>query len=122
MPNQWAFASCRLKSGSRLLALRRFVLLLFGRKFPDKRPTGHLHDQVLSRRPIHPFPQPVPAFFGDQAWLIKLPDQIVQIVVGLENHVASPAPVATVGPALGTVLLAAKGHAAFSTVTRSGIQ
>src|SRR5262249_17383064 len=49
---------------------------------------------------------------------IILRDEIVEIVVGLENDVASAPAVAAAGAALGSVLLALERDAAFSAVPR----
>ena len=61
------------------------------------------------------------AVFGNQTRDIKLGDEIVQIVAGLQDHVAAPAAIAAIGTALGDKGLAAKGHATGATVAGAGV-
>ena len=61
------------------------------------------------------------AVFGDQARDIKLGDEIVQIVAGLQDYVATPAAIAAIGTALGDKGFAAKGHTTSTTMAGAGI-
>jgi hypothetical protein len=65
---------------------------------------------------IHSFAQALLAFLGDETWLVVLIDQVIEIVIGFENDVATTAAVAAAGPAFGPVGLTMKGHGAFPTV------
>ena len=68
-----------------------------------------------------PLPRPFSPFLRDQPRLVILGDEIVQVVVGLQNHVAAATAVAAVGAALGTILLALESHAAFAAVARARV-
>jgi hypothetical protein len=45
-----------------------------------------------------------------------LRDQIVQIMIGLENHIAAAPAVAATGATFGGILFALEGHATFAAV------
>jgi len=60
------------------------------------------------------------AFLGNQARLVVLRDEIVQIVIRFENHVPAAAAVAAAGPALGTIFLTLKGNTAFAAMAGAG--
>ena len=60
------------------------------------------------------------AFFGDEAGLIELREQVVQIVIGLEDNIASAAAVAAAGAAFGNECFAMKRDAAFAAVAGAG--
>ena len=55
----------------------------------------------------------------DEARDVILADEIVQVVVGLQNHAAAPSAVAAARPALGDVSLAMERDAAFAAVPLS---
>ena len=67
---------------------------------------------------VHALAQTVLAVPGDEAWLIILRDEIVQVVVGLENDAAAAPAVAAARPALGHERLAMERDAAFAAVPR----
>ena len=61
------------------------------------------------------------AVLRDQPRDVILLDQIVQVVVGLQNHAAAAAAVAAARPALGHERLAMKRHGTFAAVTGLGV-
>ena len=65
---------------------------------------------------IHAFAHAALALRRDEAGLIILRDEIVQVVVSLENDIATPPAIAAARPALGDVGLAMKRHAALAAV------
>ena len=89
----------------------------WGGKPPNERSDGNFNDQVLPGMPIHAFSQPGMAFLRNQPRLVKLRDQVIEVVIGLKNHVSPTPAVAAAGAALGTIGLAMKGHTAFAAVT-----
>src|SRR5579862_194231 len=70
---------------------------------------------------IHAFAQAHFAVFRDEFGLVVLRDEIVQIVIGFEDHVAATPAIAAAGAAFGTILLARESHAASATVTRARV-
>jgi len=70
---------------------------------------------------VHAFSEAGFAILREQARLIILSDEIVQVVIGFEDHVATAPAVATAGPAFGPVFLTLKRDAAFAAVTGAGI-
>ena len=65
-----------------------------------------------------PLPRPRFAVLGDEARLIILRDEIVQVVVGLQNDAAAAPAVAAAGAALGDIGLAMERDTAFAAVAR----
>src|SRR5687767_5683321 len=115
MPHDWPFGGTAEKhstAGWRGLRLggRR------NRPAPDESAAGDFDDEVLSSRAIHPFAHPALAVLGDEAGLIKLRNEIIEIVVGLKNDVAATTAVATAGPAFGHKRFPMKRHGAFAAV------
>jgi hypothetical protein len=70
---------------------------------------------------IHALAQPALAVLGEKARLIILRDEVVEIVVGFENDIASAAAIAAAGSALGPVFLALESDAPFPAVPGSGL-
>jgi len=58
------------------------------------------------------------AVLSDEARLIILRDEIVEVMVGLQNHAAAVPAVATTRAALGTKLLALERDTAFAAMPR----
>ena len=56
------------------------------------------------------------AVLGDQAGDIILGDEIVQVMIGLQNHAAAATAIAAAGAAFGDVSFAMERDAAFATV------
>ena len=79
-------------------------------------PQGTLIDQVLAGMAVHAIAHAESAILRDEARLVILGDEVVQVVVGFEDDVAAAPAVAAAGPALGTILLALEGDAAFAAV------
>ena len=71
--------------------------------------------------PSMPLPNPGSHPGRNKRGIIKLVDQIIQVVVRLEDDIAAPAAIAARGAALGTKRLAQKRHAAFAAVARPPI-
>src|SRR5262252_8725926 len=113
MTDQRSPRGAGLESWSLLSFRRRHIrrVARAGRQFPDDCSAGNFDDDILSRGAIHAFAETLVTVFGKEFRLIILPDQIVEIMIGFENHVAAAATVAAVGTTFGTVLLAAKRHA-----------
>jgi hypothetical protein len=87
----------------------RFMACLFGGSgihAPDQSATGHFNHQILASGAIHAFAHAALAVGCDQSGLIKLSDEIIEVVVRLENHVAA----ATAVPAARTAF----GHERFA--------
>lgn len=92
-----------------------------GREFPNQGAAGDFDDQVFAGKAVHAFAATLVAIVGDQAGFVELADEIVQVVVGLEDHAAAATTVAAARPALGTVGFAREGDRAFSTVPGAGV-
>ena len=88
---------------------------------PDQGSAGHLHDQVLARRAVHAFALARFALLGQEAGVVELRDQIVQVVVGLKNDAAAAPAIAAAGAAFGTKRFAQKRDASFAAVAGAGI-
>jgi hypothetical protein len=67
--------------------------------------------------PIHAFAHASLAVLSDQAGLIILCNQVVEIVIGLENNVTAPPAIAAAGPALWPEFFPLKSHTALSPMT-----
>jgi hypothetical protein len=61
---------------------------------------------------------PCLAALRNEAGVIILGDEIVQVVVGLKNHIAAAPAVAAAGPALGDVSFAMERDTAFAAMAR----
>jgi hypothetical protein len=92
------------------------LLNLAGSQPPYQRPARHLHDAAFTSPPIHPFPHAVLAILSDEAGLIKLGDEIIQIMVSLEDHIATPASVSPTWSAFRDKGLSMKSHTALAAV------
>src|SRR5207244_1094074 len=87
------------------------------RQSPNQRAARDLYEQVFAGVAVHPFAHAVLAFLGNEPRLIILGDEVVQVVVGLQNHVA-PAPAVAAGrAALGPGRFTEEGDAAFPAVS-----
>lgn len=51
--------------------------------------------------PVHPFAHAELATLGEQAGLIELGDEVVEVVIRFEDHVATTSTIATFGLPLG---------------------
>ena len=72
-----------------------------------------------SSRTIHSFAHSRFSSLCDQARVVKLRDQIVQVVVGFENDVAAATTIAAARPAFRDKRFAMEGHAPFATMAGS---
>ena len=88
---------------------------------PDQRAARDFDNEIFASGPIHAFAEARLAVLGDEAGLIILPDEVVEVVVGLKYDIAAPATVAAAGPAFRAVFLTLKGDAAFAAVTGAGV-
>src|SRR5436305_14891898 len=88
---------------------------------PNERAAGDLYDEVLSSVTVHPFSQTIRTILGDQARLVILRNEIVGIVIGFENDIATAPAIAATGAAFGPVFFPLKGNAAFAAVARSRV-
>jgi hypothetical protein len=70
---------------------------------------------------IHPFSQTGFAFFGDQARLIILGDEVVQIMIGFEDDISAASAIAAAGAALGPIFFALERNATFAAMPGSGV-
>ena len=103
-----------------------WLVLAFGRltrirHFPHQSAAGNFHEPVLAGLPIHSLAHPILAVLGYEARLIILADQVIQVVIGLKDHLATPSAVAPAGTAFGDESLPMKGHAAFAAMTGARI-
>jgi hypothetical protein len=71
--------------------------------------------------PIHPLAQASLAFFGNQPRLVVLTDEVVQIVVSHQNHIAAPPAIASARTTLWPILLALERDTALSAMSGPGI-
>jgi len=78
--------------------------------------TATLMLTILPRVTIHALAHASLATLRDKARLIILRDEIVEVVVGLQNHAAAASAVAAARPTLGDVGLAMERDAAFAAV------
>ena len=67
---------------------------------------------------VHAFAQAVLAIRRNEARLIVLGDEVVEVVVGLQNHAAAPSAVAATGAAFGHEGFPMERDTAFATVPR----
>ena len=67
---------------------------------------------------VHALAQAGLADLGDEARLIILGDEVIEVVVGLQNHAAAAPAVAAAGPALGDEGFAMERDTAFAAVPR----
>jgi hypothetical protein len=84
-------------------------------------PHGTLTNQILARHAVHALAQPLLAVLGQQAGVVKLRHEIVQVVVGLKDDAAAAPAIAAAGAALGTVGFAQEGDASLAAVAGAGI-
>ena len=73
---------------------------------------------MVSGVAVHALAQAVLAIPGDEARLIILREEIVQVVVGLQNDAATAPAIAAARPAFGHKRLAMERDAAFAAVPR----
>ena len=92
-----------------------------GLRAPDEGAARHFDNQIFARVTVHAFAHPGMTILGNQARLVILCDEIVQVVIGFENHVPAAAAVAAARAALGTILLALEGDTAFAAMTGPGV-
>ena len=69
---------------------------------------------------VHAFAHPALALLGDEARLVVLIDEVVQIVIGLENHVTASPAIAAAGAAFGPGGFAMEGDAALAAAAGAG--
>src|SRR5262245_28901759 len=92
-----------------------------GFQFPNESAAGNSHQQVFAGMTVHALAQAALPFLSNQTRLIILRDEVIQVVVGLQNHIASATAIATAGSSLGTILLSLERHAAFAAMARPRI-
>jgi hypothetical protein len=84
----------------------------FLRQPPDNSATGHLHNYVLARATMAILALAMLPILGDEARLIKLRNEIVEVVAGLKDHIAATPAIAAAWATLGHEGLPAKSDAA----------
>jgi hypothetical protein len=72
---------------------------------------------VFARQTVHTFTAAALSRRGDESGLVELVDEIVEIVISLEDHVTTPAAIASAGPAFRPERFAMKRDSAFTAVT-----
>src|SRR6266404_4946834 len=95
---------------------RQIARLAWGQS-PHQRAARDPHQQILAGVAVHAFALAVLAIFRQQPWLIILRDEIVQVVIGLQDHVAAAAAITASRAALGPRRLPQKSDTTFSAVT-----
>src|SRR5438876_9513550 len=100
-----------MKANECFLGLRQWFGFIFSSHSPNDGAARNLHKQIFSGMAIHAFAHPGLAFLGNEPRLIILSDQIVEVMVGLQNHVSTAATVASAGSAFGAIFLSLEGHA-----------
>ncbi len=110
------------------LILFVIVLLHFGfdgrrgvLELPDQRAAGNLDDQIFSGQSVHALAHAVMTVFREQPWDVILLEEVVQVVVGLQNHAAAAAAVAAARSALGHERFAVKGDGSLAAVAGAGV-
>ena len=109
----------------------RWILDLFGfgdtlRQFrfpvdpPDDGSTRHLDNEVFAGLAIHALAHAALTTLCHQVRDEELLDQVVEIVVCLQDHIAASAAIATAGATFGNVSFAVKGDGTFSSMTGTG--
>jgi hypothetical protein len=78
-------------------------------------------DEVFAGVSVHAFAKALLAAFGNEAGLVVLGDEVVEVAVGLEDDAAAEAAVAAAGAAFGGEGFAAEGDAAFAAVAGAGV-
>lgn len=86
-------------------------------EFPHESAAGDLDDQVLAGGAVHALAHAPLTAFGDEAGLVELIDEVVEVVIGLEDDVATPAAVPAAGAALGAEGFAEECDGTFAAVT-----
>ncbi len=124
---QRTFARARAEHGIFIFLLGFIFIVVIGIFFhrfcrrrisPHERAAGNFDDQVFSRVAVHALAHARVAARRDEARDVILPDEIVEVVVGLQDHAAAASAVAAARAALGDVGLAMERDAAFAAVPR----
>ena len=84
---------------------------------PDDGSTRHFDDQIFAGLPIHALTHATFTTLGHQVGDEELLDQVVEVVIGLQDHIAASAAIATAGTTFWNVSFAVKGDSAFSSMT-----
>ena len=88
------------------------------RQLPHQRSAGNLDHQIFSGGAVHAFAQAHYAVLRQQAGLIILGDEVVEVVIGFQDHLAAAAAVAAARPPLRAIFLTLEGDAALAAVAR----
>jgi hypothetical protein len=104
-----------LKSRLVGFVIRQRGAVLFGQP-PYQSPARDPDEQVLSCRPIHAFSLPGSAILGNQSGVVKLCDEIVQIVIGLQEDITSAPPISSARAAFGDEGFTVEGHSALTSM------
>jgi hypothetical protein len=91
------------------------------RQLPYQRAARDFNDEVSACVAVHAFALPGLAVLGNEPRLVILRDEIVQVVIGLQDYVATTSTIAATGSAFGPILLALERHAALAAVPGPGI-
>jgi hypothetical protein len=86
------------------------------RDAPDERSTGDFDEEVGAGAAIHSFAQAGMAFFGEQSRLEMLSDEVIEVVIGLKNDIATASAIAATGSAFGAVGFSEKGDTTLAAV------
>ena len=87
---------------------------------PDDGSTRHLDDQIFAGLAIHAFAHAALTTLCHQVRDEELLDQVVEIVVCLQDHIATSAAIATAGATFWDVSFTVKGDGTFSSMTSTG--
>ena len=98
-----------------------FLFTCFRGQAPDQGTARDLDEKILSRVAIHAFAETGVAVLGDEARLIILGDQVVQVVIRLEDDIAAAPAVAAAWPAFGPILLALERDASLPAVPGASV-
>ena len=71
--------------------------------------------------PIHPVAHAELTILSEQARLIILRDQVIQVVVGFENHIAAASAITSARSTFGTILFALECDAPFAAMACASI-
>ena len=101
------------------------IRLLRGRlgcgQFPDERAAGHFDDELLATAPGFALALTGATVLGVEVRGVVLRDEVVDIVVRLQDHVATLAAVAAARAALGLERFMRKGDATVSALAGPGL-
>ena len=87
---------------------------------PDDGSTRHLDNEIFAGLAIHALAHAALTTLCDEVRDEELLDQVVEVMVGLQDHIAAAAAIAAAGATFWNVSFAVKGDGTFSSMTGPG--